>query len=279
MKNKTKLFSKFAVLLATLGAGATLASAHVSAHADDGWAEAEPSTGKSYAPGLTDAEKREADKIGSQPESEANKRADAKVQAALDKLDAKYDKQQAAYEVKMEKLAKQNHVKDYGNGTNEPTTTTSTTTSTKKSETKATAKKSSEKKASAKKTTKKHAKKATKKVTKKHVKKSSAKKATKKVAKKHVKKATVKKAAKKHARKHAKRLFRIRVKAHKIYAYKNIKLQKQGRKSEKKGTKLYVYGIIKKGHKTFYKVYGGRVITASKSAVTKINNYVSRVIV
>lgn len=88
------------------------------------------------------------------------------------------------------------------------------------------------------------------------------KKTTKKVAKKAHKK-VVKKAK-------AKKLFRIRVKAHKIYAYKTIKLHKAGRKAEYKGTKLNVYKIVKKGHKTYYKVYGGRVITANKHFVTKI---------
>lgn len=241
MKKQTKLLSKFAVLLATLGAGATLASAHVAAHADssDGWADTTDQT-SGYAPGLTDAQKAYADKIGthnSQKQNEINARADAKVQAGLDKLNAISDKQQAEYDAKMEALAKKNHIKDYGN----PDATPAKITTTKK-----VAKKTSAKKA-------------------------VAKKATKKVAKKHVKKATVKKVAKKHARKHAKRLFRIRVKAHKIYAYKTANFHhKKGRKAEKKGTKLYVYGIIKKGHKRFYKVYGGRVITANKSAVSVI---------
>lgn len=238
MKKQTKLLSKFAVLLATLGAGATLASAHVAAHADssnDGWADTTDQT-SGYAPGLTDAEKAYADKIGthnSQKQNEINARADAKVQAGLDKLNAISDKQQAEYDAKMEALAKKNH-----------TYVPDTDTSAKKTTTKKVAKKASAKKA-------------------------VAKKATKKVAKKHVKKATVKKVAKKHARKHAKRLFRIRVKAHKIYAYKTANFHhKKGRKAEKKGTKLYVYGIIKKGHKRFYKVYGGRVITANKHFVT-----------
>ena len=230
MKKQTKLLSKFAVLLATLGAGATLASAHVAAQADssDGWADTTDQT-SGYAPGLTDAQKAYADKIGthnSQKQNEINARADAKVDAALDKLDAISNKQQAEYDAKMNALAKKNHIKDYGNPDATP----------------------------AKKTT-----------TKKVAKKTSTKKATKKVAKKHVKKAPVKK----HARKHAKRLFRIRVKAHKIYAYKTANFHhKKGRKAEKKGTKLYVYGIIKKGHKKFYKVYGGRVITANKHFVT-----------
>lgn len=98
------------------------------------------------------------------------------------------------------------------------------------------------------------------------------KKTTKKVVKKHVaKKKVAKKAHKKVVKKaKAKKLFRIRVKAHKIYAYKTIKLHKAGRKAEYKGTKLNVYKIVKKGHKTYYKVYGGRVITANKHFVTKI---------
>lgn len=237
MKKQTKLLSKFAVLLATLGAGATLASAHVAAHADssDGWADTTDQT-SGYAPGLTDAQKAYADKIGthnSQKQNEINARADAKVQAGLDKLNAISDKQQAEYDAKMEALAKKNHIKDYGN----PDATPAKKTTTKKVA----------KKTSAKKTTKKATK--------------------KRVAKKHVKKATVKKATKKHA----KRLFRIRVKAHKIYAYKTANFHhKHGRRAEKKGTKLYVYGIIKKGHKRFFKVYGGRVITANKSAVSVI---------
>ncbi len=239
MKKQTKLLSKFAVLLATLGAGATLASAHVAAHADssnDGWDDGVVHTGFGYAPGLTDAQKAYADKIGTHntpKQNEINARATAKDDAVLDKLDAISNKQQAEYDAKMNALAKKNHIKDYGNPDATP----------------------------AKKTT-----------TKKVAKKTSAKKAVaKKVAKKHVKKATVKKTAKKHARKHAKRLFRIRVKAHKIYAYKTANFHhKNGRKAEKKGTKLYVYGIIKKGHKKFYKVYGGRVITANKSAVSVI---------
>lgn len=79
------------------------------------------------------------------------------------------------------------------------------------------------------------------------------------------------KPAKKHARKHARRLFRIRVKAHKIYAYKTANFRHHaGRKAEKRGKKLNVYGIIKKGHKTFYRVFGHRVITSNKHFVTKI---------
>lgn len=98
------------------------------------------------------------------------------------------------------------------------------------------------------------------------------KKTTKKVVKKTVaKKKVAKKAHKKIVKKaKAKKLFRIRVKAHKIYAYKTIKLHKAGRKAEYKGAKLNVYKIVKKGHKTYYKVYGGRVITANKHFVTKI---------
>lgn len=80
------------------------------------------------------------------------------------------------------------------------------------------------------------------------------------------KKTTKKKVVKKNAR----HLFRIKVKTNKVYAYKNIKLHKAGRKLEKKGTKLYVYGIVKKGHKIYYKIAGGRVITSAHKYVTKI---------
>lgn len=80
------------------------------------------------------------------------------------------------------------------------------------------------------------------------------------------KKVTKKKVVKKHER----RLFRIKVKINKVYAYKTINLHKAGRKLEKKGTKLYVYGIVKKGHKTYYKIAGGRVITSAHKYVTKI---------
>lgn len=91
---------------------------------------------------------------------------------------------------------------------------------------------------------------------KKHV----AKKATKK-AKKHVIKKIVKK---------AKHLFSVRIKVKKVYAYKTIALHKAGRKVEKKGTKLYVYKIVKKGNKEFYKIAGNRVITANKHYVVKV---------
>lgn len=101
----------------------------------------------------------------------------------------------------------------------------------------------------------------TKKATKKHV-------AKKKVVKKHVAKKHV---VKKHARKHARRLFRIRVKAHKIYAYKTSNFRHhKGRRVERKGTKLYVYGTVRRGHTTYYKVYGGRFITSSHHYVTRV---------
>ena len=104
-------------------------------------------------------------------------------------------------------------------------------------------------------------KKTTKKATKKHV-------AKKKVVKKHVAKKHV---VKKHARKHARRLFRIRVKAHKIYAYKTSNFRHhKGRRVERKGTKLYVYGTVRRGHTTYYKVYGGRFITSSHHYVTRV---------
>ncbi|CAI2638198.1 hypothetical protein AKUH3B203J_11840 [Apilactobacillus kunkeei] len=104
------------------------------------------------------------------------------------------------------------------------------------------------------------AKKAAKHEAKKHVAKKVTKKSTKK-AKKHVIKKIVKK---------AKHLFSVRIKAKKVYAYKTIALHKAGRKVEKKGTKLYVYKIVKKGNKQFYKIAGNRVITANKHYVVKV---------
>lgn len=92
----------------------------------------------------------------------------------------------------------------------------------------------------------------------------------KKIAKKHVKK-HVRKVVKKHVVKKSHGLFTIKVKASKIYAYKSTNFKNhKGRKAERKGTKLRVYGIVRKGHKTFYKVYGHRLITANKHFVSKI---------
>ncbi|MCX8742633.1 hypothetical protein J3U50_01165 [Lactobacillus sp. B3795] len=79
---------------------------------------------------------------------------------------------------------------------------------------------------------------------------------TRKTAKKVVKKAN--------------QLFKIDVKANKVYSYKTIALNKAGRKLEKKGTKLPVYKIVKKDHKEFYLIKGNRVITANKHDVMKI---------
>ncbi|CAI2676759.1 hypothetical protein AKUH3B110M_UNKNOWN200020 (plasmid) [Apilactobacillus kunkeei] len=195
MKN-TKTISKLAMFVATLAAGATIASIHVAAHAD-----------VLYAPGLTDAQKKEADDV-------MNSVSDN--QAQIDAINNSYAKHDSQPQMA---ITQTNHYVTPDNKTSVAQ------------------------------------KKTTKKVVKKHV-------AKKKVAKKARKK-VVKKAK-------AKKLFRIRVKAHKIYAYKTIKLHKAGRKAEYKGTKLNVYKIVKKGHKTYYKVYGGRVITANKHFVTKI---------
>lgn len=122
------------------------------------------------------------------------------------------------------------------------------------------------KSAEAKKAEVKHeaAKKAAKHETKKHVAKKATKKTTKKATKK-AKKHVIKKIVKK-----AKHLFSVRIKAKKVYAYKTIALHKAGRKVEKKGTKLYVYKIVKKGNKQFYKIAGNRVITANKHYVVKV---------
>lgn len=101
-----------------------------------------------------------------------------------------------------------------------------------------------------------------KKVTKKHV------------AKKHVVKKHHKKVVKKHVRKHVKKakvLFKVKVKAHKLYAYKSTNFKHHfGRKVERKNTKLKVYGIVRKHHKTYYRVYGHRLILANKHTVTKV---------
>lgn len=122
------------------------------------------------------------------------------------------------------------------------------------------------KSAEAKKAEVKHeaAKKAAKHETKKHVAKKATKKTTKKATKK-AKKHVIKKIVKK-----AKHLFSVRIKAKRVYAYKTIALHKAGRKVEKKGTKLYVYKIVKKGNKQFYKIAGNRVITANKHYVVKV---------
>lgn len=83
-----------------------------------------------------------------------------------------------------------------------------------------------------------------------------------------------KKVTKKHVRKVARKshgLFTIKVKANKIYAYKSTNFKNhKSRKVEHKGTKLRVYGIVRKGHKTFYRVYGHRLITTNRHYVTKI---------
>lgn len=98
-------------------------------------------------------------------------------------------------------------------------------------------------------------------------KKTAAKKATKKhVAKKVAKKRVVKK----HAKKHTRRLFRIRVKAHRIYAYKTIAMHRAGRRAEVKGTKLYVYGTARRHGRTYYKVYGHRWITSAHKYVARV---------
>ncbi|KOY72150.1 hypothetical protein [Apilactobacillus kunkeei] len=201
----TKTVSKFAMFVATLAAGATIASVHVVAHADS-WDTGEMTSG--YAPGVTDDDKKIAQEL-------ENSKSDNQAQIdAIDKSYAEHDS--TPYMIAMQ------------DGTPLPSKKSQTSVAQKKT---------------------------TKKVVKKHV-------AKKKVAKKAHKK-VVKKAK-------AKKLFRIRIKAHKIYAYKTIKLHKAGRKVEYKGTMLNVYKIVKKDHKTYYKVYGGRVITSDHKYVSKI---------
>ena len=199
MKN-TKTISKLAMFVATLAAGATIASIHVAAHADS-WDTAPSSTGIGFA---NDADKKTYEEL-------KNSKSDNQAQIdAIDKSYAEHDS--TPYMVAMQ------------DGKSLPSSKDKAANKTSVAQ----------------------------------------KKTTKKVVKKHVAKKKVVKKAK------AKKLFRIRVKAHKIYAYKTIKLHKAGRKAEYKGAKLNVYKIVKKGHKTYYKVYGGRVITANKHFVTKI---------
>lgn len=139
--------------------------------------------------------------------------------------------------------------------TSKPAAKPATKTTTKKETTSTVAKKAA-KKHVAKKVTKKHAKKAAKKATKKVTKK--------RVAKKHV--------AKKRAKKHARRLFRIRVKARRIFAYRTLNFRHHhGRRAEKKGTKLYVYKVVRRHHRNYYKVYGGHWITSYHKYVARIH--------
>ncbi|CAI2667803.1 hypothetical protein AKUG0803_UNKNOWN200020 (plasmid) [Apilactobacillus kunkeei] len=205
MKN-TKTISKLAMFVATLAAGATIASIHVAAHADTLWAQ-----------GTTQSD---IDAVNAMN----NYKPSAQDKAEMDAIDASYKKHDDETGITKEQ--------ETGYGPNVKTKQIIRTLDTHK-----VISSSNKTSVAQKKTTKKVAKKARKKVVKK---------------------------AK------AKKLFRIRVKAHKIYAYKTIKLHKAGRKAEYKGTKLNVYKIVKKGHKTYYKVYGGRVITANKHFVTKI---------
>lgn len=71
------------------------------------------------------------------------------------------------------------------------------------------------------------------------------------VTKKHVKKATVQ--------------FEVKVKSNKVYTYPSTDVKNHAnRKIEPKNTILKVYAIVKKGHKTFYKVAHHRFVVASK---------------
>lgn len=206
MKN-TKTISKLAMFVATLAAGATIASVHVAAHADTLWAQ-----------GTTQSD---IDAVNAMN----NYKPSAKDKAEMDAIDASYKKHDDETGITKEQ--------ETGYGPNVKTKQIIRTLDTHK-------------------------------VISSSNKTSVAQKSNKKtVAKKKVAKKVVKKAK-------AKKLFTVKVKAHKIYAYKTIKLHKAGRKAEYKGTKLNVYKIVKKGHKRFYKVYGGRVITANKSAVSVI---------
>lgn len=210
MKKSTNIVSKLIMFIATLAAGATIASVHVAAHADS-WDTGEMTSG--YAPGVTQSD---IDAVNSM----SNYKPSAQEKAEMDAIDASYKKHDDETGITKEQQT--------GYGPNVKAKHIIRTLDTHK-------------------------------VISYNKETSVPQKSSKKAHRKVVKKAK------------AKKLFRIRVKAHKVYAYKSIKLQKAGRKIEKKGTKLYVYGIAKKGHKTYYKIYGGHLISADKKLVTKIS--------
>lgn len=196
MKNQTKLLSKSALLLVTVGAGIALASAHhVSVHADT-WQNNVEHVG---AHNLKETNQQLTQQIRKSQEAKKVKNSFVSTNDALDRVMASDPIQNAKREAK---LFKAKSTAEY------------------------------------------------KKLNKK------AKKEIKKYEHKHAK---------------SKKLFRIKVKAHKVYTYVSTKLRKEGRKIEKKGATLWVSGIIKKGSKTFYKLFNGKVIPASKHFVEKLS--------
>lgn len=203
MKNQTKLLSKSALLLVTVGAGITLASAHhVSAHADT-WQNNVDHVGSQSAHSLAETNKKIIQQIQKSQEAKKIKNSFVSTNDALDRMTAGHTLKRAEREAKKEaKVFKTKSTAEY------------------------------------------------KKLNKK------AKKEIKKYEHKHAK---------------SKKLFRIKVKARKVYTYASTKLHKEGRKIEKKGATLWVSGIIKKGSKTFYKLFNGKVIPASKHFVEKLS--------
>lgn len=174
MKNQTKLLSKYAVLLVTVGAGITLASTHhVSVHADT-WQNNVKHVGSQSVHSLAETNKKLIQQIQKSQEAKKIKNSLISSNDALDRMTAGHTLANAEREAKLFKAK-------------------------------------------------------------------------------------------------SKKLFRIRVKAHKLYTYINTKLHKEGRKIEKKGAILWVSSIIKKGHKTFYKLFNGKVIPASKHVIEKLS--------
>lgn len=199
MKNQTKLLSKYALLLVTVGAGIALASTHhVSVNADT-WQNNVERIGSQSAHSLAATNKKLIQKIQKSQEAKKIKNSLLSSNDALDRMTAGHTLANAEREAKLFKAKSTAEYKAFN----------------------------------------KKAKKEIKKYTHKHVK--------------------------------SKKLFRIRVKAHKLYTYINTKLHKEGRKIEKKGAILWVSSIIKKGHKTFYKLFNGKVIPASKHVIEKLS--------
>lgn len=199
MKNQTKLLSKYALLLVTVGAGITLASNHhISAHADT-WRNNVEHIGSQSAHSLAETNKKLIQQIQKSQEAKKIKNSLLSSNDALDRMTAGHTIANAEREAKLFKTKLKAEYEAFN-----------------------------------------------------------------KKAKKEIKKYTHK-----HAK--SKKLFRIKVKAHKLYTYLNTKLHKAGREIEKKGTILWVSSIIKKGHKTFYKLFNGKVIPASTHVVEKLS--------
>ena len=244
MKKQT-ILTRAALLVAPFALAATFGTSVVShADSDDDMVTTQLSGGDNSAAGQ--AIQKHADSIG--------KDSDAKSAAIYQKQNGQTYNDGSSNDAPAKKA-------NTASNTSKPAAKPATNTTVKKETTSTTVAKKAK---PAKKAAKKHV---AKKVTKKHAKKAAkkAKKVTKKrVAKKHV--------AKKHAKKHARRLFRIRVKARRIFAYRTLNFRHHhGRRAEKKGTKLYVYKVVRRHHRNYYKVYGGHWITSYHKYVARIH--------